>query len=235
MWYILSGIFGGFIGVFLRGAADFIWKYFLPSRLTWWAQMRRERLEFDSAVRAPSIAAVMDLQTRIWNIVEERQHEEYKNADNPNFYDYYITSTAYLFAQLFAYGEILRRKASALDHKKLNDTLRKVGGAIDEDPKFRIFALQQREIGQCILIPSLQNQDGYEILEYINFIKMLNGKNVPSCISQLLENVRTLFEGDLPKEALANIQRSLIKVMKDYFDPKYKWIAKDDRESIKLP
>src|SRR5713226_2011546 len=98
-----GGIIGGFIGAFLGGFVKFFWENWLPSALTWRHEQKVQREKFLSQFRDPAVRATIELRNRVFAIITTMDFMIVKKIGQE---DYYITSTAFLLAQFFAWVEI---------------------------------------------------------------------------------------------------------------------------------
>lgn len=226
-----GGIVGGFIGAFLGGFTKFLWEHWVPSRLTWQRQQQIDRDKFLSQFRDPVMRATADLQNRIYSILVTDNIAFLKKEGR---IDYYINSTAFLVAQFFAWVEILRRKADKLDYSELVARLDAVSQAFAYGgPGFQIFHLEQREIGERIIITSSGQDERYQTIGYSDFVDRMKESNIPTCFIQLDKHVRALMDNpDLPKNRLIKTQNALIDLM-DFIDPHFQWVSKDKRTKVK--
>jgi hypothetical protein len=224
-----GGVIGGFVGAFLGGFAKFFWENWLPSQLTWRRQQKVEREKLLSQYRDPAMRATSELQDRIYAVLMTSSLEYLIEIDRQ---DYYVTSTAFLVAQFFAWVEILRRKAALLDYQELTTLLNEVGHAFSHGRgDFQIFNLEQREIGERMIVSSLDQQNDYHSLGYAAFLDLIRKDSTPVCISQLEVQVRQMLGGDLPSARLVQIQHALIDTM-DFLDPLARWVPTDKRTKV---
>jgi len=224
-----GGLIGGFIGAFLGGFAKFFWEHWLPGRLTWQREQKVEREKLLSQFRDPAIRAISDLQGRVFAILLN-----IKNAGNYTYLtgigegDYYILSTAYLVAQFFAWVEILRRKVAMLDYSELITKIETATQSFSHGfPGFQIFRLEQREIGERMLLAS--SDTGLLSLGYAQFVDLLEGDKCPPCLSQLRSKVQHLMDHPLDEMMrLVSIQHATIDLIK-FIDPASRWVPEDRR------
>jgi hypothetical protein len=99
---------------------------------------------------------------------------------------------------------------------------------------FQIFHLEQREIGERLIIRSSEQGDNLDCIGYSDFMNLINGENPPLCFTNLLTQVREeLLVEDLPVDRLVRIQHALVDVM-DFIDPNAKWVPKGKRTKVCL-
>ncbi|MBI3152842.1 MAG: hypothetical protein HYZ21_11955 [Chloroflexi bacterium] len=228
--FISSGIIGGFLGAFLGGFAKFFWDNWLPSQMTWRREQKVERDKLLSQFRNPAIAAISDLQGRIFVLLQGGNYAYLRKIDME---DYYILSTAFLVAQFFAWVEILLQKMSMLDYSELTSRLEKATGSFSHGyPGFQIFRLEQREIGQRMLnVPVNSN---LQCLGYAEFIDMMKKPNRSACFSRLEKITKKLLEDPGNEMArLTAIQHALIDLIV-FLDPKAEWVPPNRRDKFDL-
>jgi len=121
----------------------------------------------------PILGSVKDLEFRLGNILESQGYlalsENYQIRVNPNWsvtYDYFITSTLYLFGQYFAWMRMLQEEISfeifqsPAEKETFFQAIDNVGHALRSFPPhydctgndMQVFALQQRAIGELLII-----------------------------------------------------------------------------------
>jgi hypothetical protein len=227
-----SGLIGGFIGAFLGGFAKFFWENWLPGEITWRHKQKVDREKFLAQFRDPTMRAASELQERVYALIKFPGNR--KIAEMSGEKDYYVASTVFLVAQFFAWMEILRRKAAMLDYGEL---VRQLDGVVEAfsltGPSFQIFRLQQREIGERVIVPIPDQQDEYRSLGYAEFIDLMRQDrgSIPSWLSHLEKNIRNML-ADRPIDKLLEIQHALIDLM-NFLDPGNKWVSKYERKKIR--
>jgi hypothetical protein len=224
-----GGIIGGFLGAFLGGFAKFFWEQWLPSQLTWRREQKVEREKLLSQFRGPTVRAISELQWRITVIAEGNSRYDYLLEHG--LADYYIKSTAFLIGQFYAWAEILRQRLQVLDYSelivKLEDATRSFSAG---RPGFQIFRLEQREIGERMIVRS--SDAGQDCLGYSDFLEKMKGDNVPACFTRLEDAVKHLMDHSLRETIrLAQIQHSLIDLI-DFIDPESRWVPKGERSKF---
>jgi len=150
-----------------RGTARLSYEFDLAK-----SQATKEQLveELMSRYREPLLRAAFDLQSRIYNIIEQRFMVRYGVDGRVHEQRYARDNTVFLFAEYFGWVEILRRDVQFLDlgdverNHLLVQRLEGIGdtfAASDPDivdPSFRILRGQQRALGE-LMIPSRADVD----------------------------------------------------------------------------
>jgi hypothetical protein len=227
---ISGGLIGGFLGAFLGGFAKFFWDNWLPGQLTWRREQKVERDKLLSQFRAPAIRAVSELQGRVYSILKGNNYAYLKSIKNE---EYFVTSTAFLLAALFAWVEILRQKVGALDYAELTLKLSEVTHSFARGERgFQIFHLEQREIGERMLMSSA-GPDQLSV-GYASFVEILKSKQAPACFLQLSRKVEYLLENPA-REAirLVTVQHALVDLI-DFIDPHSRWVLEKERKKIDM-
>jgi hypothetical protein len=224
--WTVSGVFsaalvGGLIGTFFGGFTKFLWEKWLPEWLTWKRAQRVERERQLAYVRAPAILAFSDLHFRLL-VIEQSQAGNYHYVKRLGQADYYIHSTAYLVARVFAWQEILRRRMASYDYAELYQLLEGMTRAFSRGyPGFQVWRLEQTEIGERMIVAG--DDDDVACLSLSDFLDLLEQEDVPRWLSSLRERVTALL--DDPANELRRVVRvdeSLIKLLA-FLDPKRRW------------
>lgn len=154
-------------GVAVASAAFTIWGQLRSARLSAELQhserLRERRYEAERVVsrfREPLAQAALDLQGRLFNILRQGLITVYHNNGTPRERAYVLGSTSYLIAQYFGWTEIIRREVQFLDlgdidsTRRLNsqlDAIRNLWLRDDYSPPLRLFRIEQRAIGECMI------------------------------------------------------------------------------------
>jgi hypothetical protein len=179
---------------------------------------RQERIRLEIVKWAnPILAAVRDLKSRLENILDKAGYlalsSEYKSQVNPNWsisYDYFMSSTFFVFAQHFAWVQMLQDELnfelfqSQQAQKEFFDAVHEVRSALGSFPPHhyecsgkdtQVFSLQQRAIGELLI---LREKDSWRCMSYPEFIERLNASG--SILNQHLQPLRTLLDHLTPND-----------------------------------
>ena len=195
-------------------------------------RIREELLRWSN----PILGSVKALRERLENVLK---HEGYlglsldcKDRVNPNWsitYDYFMSSTVYLFCQYFCYLELLRenlRFEIFQDHEEKDlffDKSRKVGKALSSFPNkaldslpqegdMQVFNLQQRMLGEIVTV---RDGDVARCMKYSEFLAMWKEADSNGALNPLVEFLRDLNE--------TNVRRwRRLELMKAALDELYK-------------
>jgi hypothetical protein len=124
------------------------------------ADRRAETEQLARKFREPLAHAAYDLQSRIFNIVKIGFLELYLKNGNSRTHVYAVKNTVFLIAQYFAWTELVRREIRYIDSgtdeetkrlARLRDNLYSIWQTDKYDPLLRIFAGEQRAIGERLI------------------------------------------------------------------------------------
>ncbi len=221
---LTGGIIGGFIGAFLGGFARFFWDLWLPEFLTWRRQQAVTRSQVLATYRDPILLAAYDFQSRLYNVIRKGGLRYMQQVEQEQ---YAIDSTLYVAAQYFAWAEILRQRIRLLNYPELSQALDLVSESVaDTESGLRIFRLQQREIGERMLV--LDGKGGEQrVLNYTEFLDQLHDEP-SSPLSRSLEPLRRAINGVEANRAMLDrlkpIQHALVKLIKRIDDARHPWL-----------
>lgn len=189
----------------------------------------QRRLEVDKTTtryREPLARAAYDLQSRLYNILEQDLIGAYLNSGDEREQSYVVDNTTFLIAQFLAWTEIIRRDVQYIDLGRDSDTrklerLRDDIYAIFQSDRWvrtlRLFAGEQRAIGELMIRDSTR---GPECLGYGAFLSELAKAHDP-LIEYIRRDVRSLstrLSGCRPR--LVALQHALIDLLA-FLDPKF--------------
>ena len=120
----------------------------------------REESKNISVYSEPFARSAFDLQSRLYNIVANNLAAIYISRGNPRESSYVIENTTFLIAQFFCWSEMTRqeinyiRLADSAQTRALlrrQDEIYSVWGSDGMPPTFRIFAGEQRAVGEALI------------------------------------------------------------------------------------
>jgi hypothetical protein len=185
-------------------------------------ERRLEAEKIVSRFREPLLQAAFELQSRLFNILKQDLIRVYHNNGTPQEREYVLNSTSYFIAQYFGWTEIIRREVQFLDlgdidsTRDLNirlDTIRNLWLRDDYAPILRLFRIEQRAIGECMI------SEGTRGAECIGYVEFLEASVKPGELQKLSLAVET-FVAD-PKAAaprLLALQHALVDLV-EALDP----------------
>jgi hypothetical protein len=231
-------------GVALSAATLSVWGQFETSRISANVEdLRRaaeRRIELEKATsryREPLARATYDLQSRLYNILEQGLAHVYIDNGDERERSYVIDNTAFLVAQYFAWTEIIRRDVQYIDLGQDSQT-RKLAQLQDDiyalfqtdqfDRMFRVFAGEQRAIGERMI---RDGPRGPECVGYGAFLDQL-AKSPDPLLEPVRQNVQALstkFEVARPR--LVGLQNALIDLLA-YLDPHFIRFPEEQRTKV---
>lgn len=235
--------------VALSSAAVTIWGQLKSTRLSAElealraAEQRRAEAEKTiSRYREPLARAAYDLQSRLFNIIKKDLTDFLKNGTERE-QAYIIDNTVFLIAQYFAWTEIIRQEIQFINLGEdeqtrrlahLQDTIYSIWqtDAHDFDPLFRVFAGEQRAIGEELI---REGSRGVECIGYGAFLNDIALSRRP-LLEALRSDVRQLenpamLRASMPR--LAAMQNALIDLLA-FLDPGYIRFSADRRKKVTL-
>jgi hypothetical protein len=188
-------------------------------------QAKRDSKKVLDTYREPLIAASFELQSRLYNILCLDFIGKWVKDERTGKRDAAIHSTLYVFAQFFAWRELIRREVQYLRFSRDEQTrlfaqlLRDIGEEFLADrygQQFMIWRVEQRGLGERMIVPT----DGAKAcLGYAAFLDqrgMMDEWLKP--IERDLENI-----DDGGRKRLINIQRLLVDLITKLDDNKKRY------------
>jgi hypothetical protein len=176
--------------------------------------------------RDPLLQASFDLQSRVYNIVEQGFLARHYVDGTEATREYACENTLYVLAEYLGWVEILRREVRFLElgdevaNRDWSQRLGAVRSALQTDrvsPCFRLFNGQQRAIGEIMVAP---NGDRLETIGYAKFLSCLEAPQFARWFGHLRDDLERLArEPDGGHdERLRALQGALIDLI-DLLDP----------------
>jgi hypothetical protein len=196
-----------------------------------------ERQKEISAFSEPLARSAYDLQSRFYNILRQNLVGVYLVNGNDREKSYVVNSTVFLVGEYLCWTELVRREIQFIDlgesNKtrellRLQDTIYSLWGTDKQPPLFRIFAGEQRAIGEALIQTGAR---GPESMGYGAFLKTFTTGANP-LIDALRADVMSL-QNHLSQatERLTNLQRALIDLL-GMLDPDYLRFPEDRRSKV---
>jgi hypothetical protein len=187
--------------------------------------------------REPLLIAAFDLQSRLYNVLDQRFLEVFYVAGRPKDREYSIENTLYLIGQYFAWSEILRREVQFLSPGDLRredvaiQALRRVSVAFsstvgNSDPTFRVFRGEQRALGEIMISrreSNMPNSPAWDCRGYAEFVKLRADEDteVSRWFNPLADDLRLLATHGLARaRRLVTVQHTLIELISN-LDPRH--------------
>ena len=227
---LVSGILGGFVGAFLGGFARFFWDRWLPDVMTWRREQGQARRKVLATFRDPMLRAADDFQSRLYNLIRLGGLDF---MDHTAGTEYGTNSTLFVAAQYLGWSELLRRNIRALDYADLASALDAVTSALASSGSgIRVFRLQQREIGERMLVRDGSTE---RVMIYTEFVDEL-ASNPSGPLARSLQPIRATIESlrKVPedrRDGLRPTQHALIDLLQrlNRGDSAWKYVATLDR------
>lgn len=188
--------------------------------------------------RGPLLHAANDLQSRIYNLVENYAIDIYfiNQSGDDSERQYFIKNTAFLIAQYFSWTEIIRREIQFIEFSNIENTRSLAilqaklcsiwqGGSRNE---LSIWAGEQRAIGELMI----EEIDGkYQCIGYSSFLKKLD-ENRKCLLHELEVRVKKQLESkEKRSHRLMSVQSVLIDII-GFLDPDCKRFEPESLQKI---
>ncbi|WP_172558817.1 hypothetical protein [Vibrio fluvialis] len=186
--------------------------------------------------RAPLLHAANDLQSRIYNLVQNYVIDIYfiEKSGGDSEREYFIKNTTFLIAQYFAWTEIIRREIQFIEFDDIDSTrtlsiLQSNLCSIWQGQSrldISIWAGEQRGIGELMIE---EKGDKIQCVGYSKFLKLLE-ESERGLLIELESRVRNHFKSEKKySHRLVSVQNALIDVV-EFLDPENK---RFDSQSLK--
>jgi hypothetical protein len=204
-----------------------------------------------SKYRDPLLRSVIDLQSRLYNIVQGDALGDF-NKLCLSEQDYLIHNTLYVIAEYFGWVEILRREIQFLDlgdielNRRLSELFVNITKAFsrvkysetrkgENNSIFKLFNGEQRAIGEIMMMPRSSDQRlGYECIGYAAFMRRMSDPDFSRWFAKLKEDIEMLIKSsETGRRRLVAIHSKLIDLI-DFLDPKCVWMSSEYKTKIQL-
>lgn len=232
--------------VALSVAALTVWREIKSRRLEAefekWKLTEERRIELEKALsryREHLARAAYDLQSRLYNILEQGLISAYLVLGGERERTYVVENTVFLFAQYLAWTEIIRRDIQFIDLGRDEQT-RQLARLQDEvyslfqtdrfHPTFRIFAGEQRAIGERMV---RKGASGSDCIGYGAFLDRATELQDPLLehLREDVQNLSTRLEAARPR--LIALQHALIDLLA-FLDPDVLRFPETSRSKIEV-
>lgn len=183
-------------------------------------QTRNEAKETLEKYREPLLDASYELQARLHNLLSCNFVENFMHNDGTARREAAINTTLYVFAQFFAWREIIRREIQYLrfpkDHKtrQIINLLRKIGDTFLSESygrQFMIWRVEQRGIGERMI----ESADGnMTCLGYASFIERRPA--MEEWLGPIEHNLEIMNEGG--RKRWTELQHLLLQLVRELDD-----------------
>lgn len=193
-----------------------------------------QRLREISKYSEPLTRSAYDLQSRFFNILRQNLVEVYLRNGSDREKTYVKENTTFLMAQYMCWTEIVRREVSLTDLSdnektrnliKVQDDIYGIWGSDRYPPLLRVFAGEQRAIGEALM---LEGPRGPECMGYNKFLNSF-GAGANPLIDALRDDVEKLETNSKnATDRMTKIQNALIDLLL-VVDPQYLRFAAERR------
>lgn len=231
-------------GVALSAAALAFWGQIQSVRISTSVEQLRlaeeRRIDSEKALsryREPLARAAYDLQSRLYNILEQGLVAVYVDKGNERERSYVIDNTAFLVSQYFAWTEIIRRDIQYINLgqdeqtrqlARLQDDISALFQTDQFNAMFRVFAGEQRAIGERMI---RDGPRGPECAGYGAFLDQLAKAPDPLLepVRQDVRNLSTELANARPR--LVALQNGLIDLLA-FLDPDFVRFPRERRTKV---
>lgn len=185
--------------------------------------------------KSPLLHAINDLQSRLYNILFLQLCKHYGQNENPMHNNYVVNNTAFLYAQYFAWVEIIRNEIQFIELKDSN-SVRSLSDQLDSiysafltdkfDDELFIWAGEQRGIGELLI---KENKSGLTCMGYASFLEVFKNTNNILLTSLKIKTEKIVADPIAARERLISLQHALIDVMR-FLDPDYNRFPENKRQ-----
>jgi len=215
---------------------------------------REERLsaaeELSKKFREPLLQATYNLETRIYNIVEQDFFGKFLGTDNTDSErEYAVLNTMHVFAQYFCWAEILRRESQFIDPRNDRrnyawaagmETIRDAfADSIDMQEKcFRLFRGEQRALGEVMLVPAEVSTPGaprWECMGYAAFVRSLEDEQMARWFRRLREDIGEFAENPANRDGRLRLIHQRLMDIIDILDPDARRVPMRLRKRLTVP
>ena len=186
-----------------------------------------QRADLMSQVRDPLLWAAFDLQSRVYNIVTRQFLRVYRQSGAAEHKAYAQRNTLFLFAQYFAWVEIIRRSVhfldlgSAKENREIVNHLSGISSVLTSggfpDLLFLVFRGDQRAIGEIMIESHSPEELG--CMGYAAFCAKLDTEeSFADWFKTLMRDINELVADETPRPRLITLQHRLIDLI-NFLDP----------------
>jgi hypothetical protein len=198
---------------------------------------RLDLLKTTSKYREPLASAAFDLQSRIYNIIQQGFFNAYFTNGNERARLYAVVNTMFLFAQYFCWSEIIRRDIQFIDlgddvkTRELKNRQLKIQRLIATDAfdlSMRFFSGEQRALGEKMIIGGNMGSD---CVGYADFLDNIAYSEL-SMIVDLRNEIESFATDHLRASVrMRQLQSALIELI-DLLDPDHVRFPQQDRRKL---
>lgn len=199
-------------------------------------QERLKHVRHANAYSEPLAHAAYDLQSRLFNILR-KDFSGFLAGDDDRSRAYALENTAFLIAQFFCWSELTRQRVrfielatpeATAELRALQDRLHSEWGSDTMHPPLRIFAGEQRALGEALIVG---DGEAARCMGYAAFLSAFPlGRN--ALVDALRKDITALPTTLRTAEArLTKVQHSLIDML-DLLDPTKRRFPPSSRSKV---
>lgn len=174
-------------------------------------RIRQEVVRWSNPIKASLIQLISQLNNILYDRGYIAMKHNYREDDNPNWsisYDYFMNSLSFLFGQYFAWIQMFQEELNfelfqTQDEKdRFSIAIHKVRSALSKFPPnydcegkdLQVFALQQRAIGELLII---RDSEGRRCMSYPEFLANMKNQQFKDHLQPILK----FLDGVNPKDS----------------------------------
>jgi len=195
------------------------------------AEQSRQRTKLELAdevmarYRDPLLAAVFDLQSRLYGFVALEFMRRYYIDGDESAREYAIENSLYIFGEYFAWVEIIRKEIQFLDlgEQAANEKWVRALNAVRDvfaghkfDQAIHVFRGEQRAIGELMMVPLAKEMSGrqHESLGYAAFVLKRRDEEFARWFRKLEGHLKLLAaEPGAHLDRVIHLQHALVDVL----------------------
>lgn len=198
-------------------------------------QRQQERQEHTDRYSGPLLAAAGSLASRLRNVIDPRQIDEFTSADDQRsqrYFDYAVNETLYRIGRYLCWVHIVSREIRVLDlgneerNRELVLRLGAVQHAIssrDDDLTFMLLGGEQWALGELMVDPDRPTDDP-RCISYVRFVDRLDDPRFAHWFQPLKQDIAAYLQN--PGRALPRLT-AITKALDDLvtlLDPRAIWV-----------
>lgn len=205
------------------------------------AKAAAQRQNEISRFSEPLARSAYDLQSRLYNILKQNLIDVFLNQGNDRERKYVVDNTVFLVAQFLCWSELIRRELQFIDLglnedtrklQRLQDSIYNLWGTDTHSPILRIFAGEQRAIGEALIRTDDKGSEQSGCIGYGAFLKRFTPGEDPLIDAVRADVISMGSHGiDSATKRLKSIQNALIELLL-ILDPDYIRFPADRRTKV---
>lgn len=209
-------------------------------------ERRLTREEQALRYREPLLQAAHNLHTRLFSIAKRDIVRRYMLREQPWDHEYIITSTLYVVGQYLCWVEIIRREAQFMDPGNLAregqaiTLMERVREAFSseeatEDSVFKVYRVEQRALGEIMLVPAnsiYQGTPRWDCIGFAEFTRRREDSEFGRWFARLQEDLQLIArEPNCHYDRIINIGNAVLDLV-NFLNPNRVRITKKLRDRL---